>query len=423
MNRQTIQENKLFKTILAETKKACDGKEISDIIDDNGFQYVDLVMEGGGMLGIALVGFTTVLEGAGVRFLGIGGASAGSINALLLAALGTPEEAKGEKLLTELASKNFFDFVDGDGDARDLIETWVKGAGKVKLAFKAAQVIDTLNGHLGLNPGDVFLEWVENLLNKEGIRTLKELRTRMETLPKGLRTRNGLSLDTPEAAGIRLCLIAADVATETKVEFPKMAPLYWKNPDRVNPALFVRASMSIPYFFYPFRVKDIPQGQAASDNWKTHAGYIAEEEGKLPAEALFIDGGIMSNFPIDIFHTHGKVPEAPTFGVKLELDHRLKKIEGPFELMGAIFNSARHTLDYDFIRRNPDYRRLVSWIPAKNFNWLDFNMSNDTKEALFLEGAKKAKEFLCAFDWADYKALRGRMAVRKRSYRRKPSPE
>jgi NTE family protein len=70
------------------------GKTYSDIVDARGMQYVDLVMEGGGMLGIALVGYTWALEQAGIRFLGIGGTSAGSINALLLAALGTPADAK-----------------------------------------------------------------------------------------------------------------------------------------------------------------------------------------------------------------------------------------------------------------------------------------------------------------------------------------
>ena len=54
-----------------------------------GNQYVDLVMEGGGVLGIALVGYTYVLEQAGLRFLGIAGTSAGAINAAYFA--GAPD--------------------------------------------------------------------------------------------------------------------------------------------------------------------------------------------------------------------------------------------------------------------------------------------------------------------------------------------
>ena len=48
------------------------GVEYSDILDDQGNQYIDLVMEGGGMLGIALVGYTWALEQCGLRFFGRG---------------------------------------------------------------------------------------------------------------------------------------------------------------------------------------------------------------------------------------------------------------------------------------------------------------------------------------------------------------
>lgn len=55
------------------------GKEpISDLEDDQGNQYVDIVLEGGGVLGIALVGYTYAMEQAGIRFLNIAGTSAGS---------------------------------------------------------------------------------------------------------------------------------------------------------------------------------------------------------------------------------------------------------------------------------------------------------------------------------------------------------
>ena len=39
------------------------------------------------MLGVAHVGFVSVLENAGIRFLGLGGTSAGAINAALMAAV------------------------------------------------------------------------------------------------------------------------------------------------------------------------------------------------------------------------------------------------------------------------------------------------------------------------------------------------
>lgn len=57
--------NPIVRTGVENAKTACAGKEISDIIDDDGLQYVDFVMEGGGVLGIALTGYTYVLEQAG----------------------------------------------------------------------------------------------------------------------------------------------------------------------------------------------------------------------------------------------------------------------------------------------------------------------------------------------------------------------
>lgn len=405
MDVEAFRQHPKLRDIIARARAQCGGQAFSDIIDDAGHQYVDLVMEGGGMLGIGLVGYCYVLEQLGIRFCGIGGTSAGSINALLLAALGRPQDAKGDKLLAELANQNFYEFIDGDSDAREFIEAALKGAGKMKLAFKGAQVIDNILEDWGLNPGRAFERWLTGILAAEGIHTHADLHQRMTSLPPGLRLRNGEAL-TAETAGFGLALIAADVSTETKVQFPKMAGLYWHNADAVNPALFARASMSIPYFFEPLRIPDLPTDDAALLAWKELAGYDVVAEQGLPKEAIFVDGGVLSNFPIDVFHDHTKEPAAPTFGVKLELDQRRKCIDGPGELAGAMFNSARHCLDYEFIRRNPDYRKLVSWIPAKGYDWLDFNMSDDDKLGLFLEGAEVAANFLSGFSWLDYKRIR-----------------
>ncbi|MBT8273081.1 MAG: patatin-like phospholipase family protein, partial [Bacteroidia bacterium] len=48
---------------------------------------VDLVQQGGGMYGIALLGYTYIMEKIGIRFYSHGGTSAGAINASFLAAI------------------------------------------------------------------------------------------------------------------------------------------------------------------------------------------------------------------------------------------------------------------------------------------------------------------------------------------------
>jgi NTE family protein len=394
----------VVKTV-ADAKAQVAKHPISDIVDDEGNQYVDLVMEGGGMLGIALVGYTYALEQAGIRFLGVGGTSAGSINALLIAAMGAPAEAKSPAILEELCAKNFHDFIDGSSDARDFIDSAIAGKGPVVLAFKAAQVIDDVNGHLGLNPGKDFYNWISDILARRGIHTLAQLKDRLATLPKGLRTRNGKLLDTAEKAEARLALVAADVTTETKVVFPEMAELYFADPDGENPARFVRASMSIPFFFQPYVVNRIPRSPGQEAKWKKHAG-LTVDGWKIPTSVTFIDGGIMSNFPIALFHDTTKVPDAPTFGVKLGGDGRKHDTSRPLKLLGAIFNSARHCLDYDFICQNPDYRQLVCPIRVDDYNWLDFGMSDTDKLGLFVEGVLAAGQFLATFDWPAYKKTR-----------------
>jgi NTE family protein len=106
---------------------------VSDIRDEKGKQYVDLVQEGGGIHGIALAGYTYVLEKMGIGFMKMAGTSAGSINTLLLNAVyteaeaasmdvkGTYYETRSEKVLEYLANKPLTDMVDGDPMWRKLL--------------------------------------------------------------------------------------------------------------------------------------------------------------------------------------------------------------------------------------------------------------------------------------------------------------
>ncbi len=54
-------------------------KEFSDILDAEKNQYVNFVQEGGGVWGVALVGYLYALESFGIRFLRIAGTSAGAM--------------------------------------------------------------------------------------------------------------------------------------------------------------------------------------------------------------------------------------------------------------------------------------------------------------------------------------------------------
>src|SRR5688572_2986350 len=86
---------------------------VSDVTDSSGYQYVDLVQEGGGVLGVALVGYTYVLEKMGIRFFSLAGTSAGSINAMLMASTGNKEDEKVEKIVEDFLGLDLFSLVDG----------------------------------------------------------------------------------------------------------------------------------------------------------------------------------------------------------------------------------------------------------------------------------------------------------------------
>jgi len=379
-----------------------DKKQFSDLLDENGNQYVELVMEGGGVLGVALVGYNYVLEQMGLRFFSLAGTSAGSINALLLAGMGDISKPKAERLVDVLANKNLLEFVDGDHDAREIVAAIVKKAGIVKMILKGVQVIDNLKEDMGLNPGNNFLEWLTAIMEKNGIKNARDLNDQFGMIPAGMKIRDGVH-KTVEGLKPRFSVIASDLTTETKVEFPRMSSLYWKDVDAINPALFVRSSMSVPYFFHPLVIENLPNGPEALDNWRRLAKYY----GEVPEKVYFVDGGLMSNFPIDVFHNNSVVPRMPTFGVRLGVDRNLpNKINSPINLFGAMFNSIRHLHDYDFILRNPDYEMLVQQIDIGDHDWLNFGIDNPSKIDLFVRGAQAAVAFLRRFDWEKYKNVR-----------------
>jgi len=396
-------QNSEVQKIIADLRKdQIDKKAFSDVMDENNSQYVELVQEGGGVLGVALVGYTYVLEQMGLRFFSLAGTSAGSINSLLLASFGDISLPKSEKIIQILANKNLYEFVDGDNDVKDFVNALVEKAKILKLAWKGMQVIDNLTKDLGLNPGDDFTKWLAGILKQNGIETTRDLFDKFGKIPAGLKIRAGVNRDI-QGLSPRFAVISADLTTETKVEFPRMRSLYWKNPDAINPALFVRASMSVPYFFTPLTIESIPSGSDAIKNWNELAKY----RGPVPDVIHLVDGGIMSNFPIDIFHKVNSVPRLPTFGARLGVDrNEPNKVTSPLNLFGAMFNSLRHLHDYDFILKNPDYEMLVQHILIGDHNWLNFAMSDNDKIDLFRRGAVAAGEFLRKFDWQEYKRRR-----------------
>jgi NTE family protein len=121
-NTETIQQ--LLESIKV---KGLDKKVYSDIVDEDGSQYVDLVQEGDGVFGIALVGNSYIMEKAGIRFFSLAGTSAGAINTIMMAGLSKTGDPVSEKILDILGQQNLFDFVDGSKSIKKLVQRYAVG--------------------------------------------------------------------------------------------------------------------------------------------------------------------------------------------------------------------------------------------------------------------------------------------------------
>lgn len=456
------------------------GKEaliVSDVLDDQGHQYVNLVQKGGGVLGIALVGYTYVLEQAGIRFLRMAGTSAGAINTSLFTAMGdvrNPKaEAKSAKLLDCLARLNMFTFVDGHPFAKWLIRNLISDknfqkrmtrflgmlvgilvllflssilliglerhaqTAAIPIATKLAFVLTGFallivlalsfylgnmmtrlkNSGYGINPGNTFLNWIKEQLDSNGVSTIDALEKKAATLPPSLHMRDSNAPLNSTNITADVTFITSELVTQNKIEFPKMWNLF-RSPQEagsLHPGEFVRASMSIPFFFESYILSGINREDAnIQKEWKDRFGCEKED---IPENARFIDGGVLSNFPLNIFY-NPKVGEArlPNFGIDLNdaaPEENVGSLAASWSLgsyCGRMLNTIRFYYDKDFLIKNSVYKRGVGEVilygPNKNYNWLDFFLSDKTKLDLFLDGANAATEFLLNFDWEEYKAAR-----------------
>jgi len=462
--------------------------------DGTRYQYVNYVQEGGGVLGVALVGYTYVLEKLGIRFLKLAGTSAGAINTMMLAAVDKKnyteaEEKLNEKFTTqseiilfELLNFRLWDLVDGSRFGKWLIGTAIKASKYLKMLFKIllaslvlglftsllfgilnllepsgnsfwaamASVIKIISivsitavlllglvtgitiyylkrfskSSFGINPGKAFHKWMVDVLKKNDIGCNDDMDKKIAERFVGValseeRLAKKYPGDDNSIKPPYLTIIASDITNQTKVEFPLMAGEYWVEPGKVSPADYVRASMSIPVFFEPFKVDVTEVLQRKNTDTKLKA-FVENQRTIEKKEVQFVDGGILSNFPINVFH-NTKIAWArmPTFGIKLEDEkhekadqHKTETMKLPksrlLPFLGSILSTIRFYYDRDFLKRNMVYETCIAHIDVAGINWLDFGLDEATQKKLFIQGAKAAKTFFLGSDiggnfWVDGK--------------------
>ncbi|MFN4146638.1 MAG: patatin-like phospholipase family protein [Runella sp.] len=446
--------------ILEDLKRHFADKEfvVSDVIDNDGHQYVNLVQEGGGVLGIALVGYTYILEQMGVRFMKLAGTSAGAINTMLLASIGKRNDMKSVEALRILSSTNLFDFVDAFWVVRKLIAWVMKYQPKYTLRgivfgiaaslvlavvcslfywyYRTAPATPALvsalyaltgvliifsavvvgyliylfyrfkRSRFGISRGNVFLKWLQDILEKNGVSNLADLRSKIEQPIENLQIRADRNEKINDLVKPKLensiTIIACDITKQVKVELPKMWRLYYTDESKVQPSAFVRASMSVPIFFEAFQINHIPRHEVQAA-WNEF--FLVEHLKDVPDSVKFVDGGIVSNFPINVFYNPRlKVPRLPTFGIMLDDEKTtIHQYQTFASFVMGLFNTVRFNYDREFLLKNRDFEKTIGRIDVRGYNWLDFNISDEKKRELFVKGAESAALFLKNFDWEAYK--------------------
>lgn len=326
---------------------------------------------------------------------------------------------------------------------------------------------DLKKANSGLNPGNTFLNQMEAVLDGFGIKTVAELNEKFVQKGKNLNLdyRYGNEMQyydiAVESIGeiytnnkehideIRYrifyegtvnndyykkdpfyllqseyVVITTDINAKIKVELPTMANLYWSEEElkHISPAEFVRASMSVPFFFEPFQKPIDRNDDSVKYAWKFWMNTKPED---INPAGVFIDGGSISNFPIDLFHSADIFyPRTPLFGVQLTSDSDLLSEKGktseeilksPFSFGGNIISTLKGFNDKTFLTKHTFYHLFsIQTVNCGTSSWLNFFMKRNEKEELFNRGFSAALDFLHQFDWQKYKCERMMLSMKEK---------
>jgi NTE family protein len=310
----------------------------------------DLVLEGGGVKGIALVGAVSVLEEHGYTFNRIAGTSAGSIVGALLAA-GMPTN----DMIDIMRSVDYTRFQDKGPKDR------VPGGRLYSLLTQQ-----------GIYQGTYAKKWLAELLDHCGVRTFNDLRYEDAALP-------------PEQR-YRLVVTASDVSSGRLRRLPWDYPAFGYLPGDVPVVDAVRASTSVPFFFEPVKLRN---PTTLEETW-------------------MVDGGLLSNFPVEIFdRERGNPPRWPTFGIKLSARRGSQaiqfKVDNTYGLARAIILTMHSFYDQMHVD-DPRVLARTIFVDTLGVKATDFGLGRKMADRLFENGRAAAEAFLGRWDFEAYVA-------------------
>ncbi len=319
----------------------------------------DLVLEGGGVKGIGLAGAILTLDQARYRFRRVAGTSAGAIAAAIIAALNKAGKPVG-KLPGYLQEVKFEQFM-----ATSHLRAALGGLGDA----------EHLLLHMGLYDGDYLLDWLGGVLSDIGITRFGDLR-----------------LDDPGAdqtwtARQRYSLVVhtSDITRGKLVRLPWDYVNYGLDADHQRIVDAVRASMSIPFFFEPVRIRAAAVTADVAD--------IAAAAGRV----TWVDGGLLDNFPVDVFdRADGAEARWPTIGIKLSAKqtsiaggHGTDSVvsEAIACLETVLDNAGRYYVP-------PDKAARTIFVDNAGIKATDFDITPEQQQTLFENGQEAARDWL-----------------------------
>lgn len=241
----------------------------------------NLVLDGGGVKGIALVGAISVLESAGYTFRRVAGISAGAVVGGLLAA-----GYSGQQLYNIMYSVPYEQFRD---------EGFLSRLG---LPGKLA----SLYFNKGVYQGDFFCRWYEDLLMKKRVSTFEDIR---------------FSENYADEQPYPFVVLAANVSRGRLLHFPRDLREYDVPADQQSIAGAVRASISLPGFYQPVKIS---------------GEYV-------------VDGGILSDFPFYCFADDDVPTLGIKLSGQPGVSERVHDIHGPISYGSAVMRTMLNAQD------------------------------------------------------------------------------
>ena len=312
----------------------------------------DLVLEGGGVKGIALVGAATALDEAGWRFARVAGSSAGALVGAIIAAMQQAGEpmTRVDEIMRTLDYRKMLDRRAG-GQA---LRWWPRAANAWGVIF-----------HLGMYRGHYMTQWVRGVLADLGVRTFADF-----------------AFDDPGSAlapdqSYRLLVTASDLSRQRLMYLPWDLASYGIEAHAYPVSRAVRASSAIPFIFEPVRLKS--------------------EHGL----STLADGSLLRSYPIEIFDRHdGKPDRWPTIGIRLSSPSSerapAKPVTGPVSLMQSLIYTTVDSTQMRHVSEPINVDRSIFAKPT-GVRWTDFDLTGEQQQGLFEAGYAAGQKWIAKF--------------------------